>query len=61
MKIEIKYLDCGVFGTIIDCDAPGILCPFCKERSVVFSETKEVTPQELYSLLKYNRNKIISI
>jgi len=29
--------------------------------TVVFSETKEVTPQELYSLLKYNRNKIISI
>jgi hypothetical protein len=61
MKIEIKYLDCGVFGTIIDCDAPRIFCPFCKERSVVFSETKEVTPHELYSLLKYNRNKIISI
>ena len=25
MKIEIKYLDCGVFGAIIDCDAPRIL------------------------------------
>ena len=61
MKILVKHLECGGFGSIIDCDAPRIFCPFCKERNVVFSEVKEVTPQELYSLLKYNRNKIISL
>lgn len=61
MKVKIKYLDCGTFGSLIDCDAPRIFCPFCKERNVNFTEIKEVTPQELYSLLKYNRDKIISI
>jgi hypothetical protein len=61
MKIEIKYLDCGVFGTIIDCDAPRIFCPFCKERVANFSEEKEVTPIELYELLEHNFNKIIRV
>ena len=31
------------------------------EKGLAIAVTKEVTPQELYSLLKYNRNKIISI
>ena len=59
MKIKIKYLDCGRFGTIIDCNAPKIFCPFCKERVISFEEEKEVTPTELYNLLKYNYDKII--
>ena len=61
MRIKITHLDCGVFGTIIDCDAPRIFCPFCKERVANFSEVKEVAPMELYELLKHNFNKIISI
>ncbi len=59
MKIKIKYIDCGGFGTIIDCEAPKIFCPFCKERVISFEENKEVTPTELYNLLKYNYDKII--
>lgn len=60
MKIKITYLECG-FGSIIDCNVPKIFCPFCKERVAIFSEVKEVTPMELYELLKYNYNKIISV
>ena len=60
MKIKITYLECGGFGSIIDCDAPRIFCPFCRERVADFSEVKEITPMELYELLKYNYNKIIS-
>ena len=60
MKIKIVYLECGGFGSIIDCDAPRIFCPFCRERVADFSEVKEITPMELYELLKYNYNKIIS-
>ena len=61
MRIKIEYLDCGRFGCIIDCDAPKILCPFCKERVVAFSEIKDVTPEALYDLLKHNNNKIINV
>ena len=60
MKIKITYFECGGFGSIIDCDAPRIFCPFCKERVAVLSEVKEVTPTELYELLKHNFDKIIS-
>ena len=61
MKINITYLECGGFNHIIDfCDTPRIFCPFCKERVADFSEVKEVTPTELYELLKHNFNKIIS-
>jgi hypothetical protein len=60
MKIKITYIECGGFGSIIDCDIPRIFCPFCKERVAYFSEVKEVTPTELYELLKHNFNKIIS-
>jgi hypothetical protein len=60
MKIKIVYLECGGFGELITCHAPKILCPFCSKRISSFSETKEVTPMELYELLKYNYNKIIS-
>lgn len=59
IKIKIKHLDCGGFDTIIDCDTPKIFCPFCKERIISFEEIKEVTPNELYNLLKHNYNKII--
>lgn len=61
MKIKLKHLTCGGLGTIIDCETPRIFCPFCKERIVSLEENKEVTPIELYNLLKYNYNKIISI
>ena len=61
MKIKITYLECGGFGSIIDCNIPRIFCPFCKEQVANFSEIKEVTSMELYELLKYNYNKIISI
>ena len=61
MKITITYLECGRFGSIIDCDTPRIFCPFCKERVADFNEVKEVAPMELYELLKYNYNKIISV
>lgn len=61
MKIQIKHLECGGFGSIIDCNAPRIFCPFCKEQVAEFSEVKEVTPTELYELLKNNHNKIISV
>lgn len=60
MKIKITYLECGGFGSIIDCDAPRIFCSFCRERVADFSEVIEITPMELYELLKYNYNKIIS-
>ena len=60
MKIKITYLECGILGSIIDCNTP-IFCPFCKERVADFSKVKEVTPTELYKLLKYNFNKIISV
>lgn len=60
MKIKITHLECGGFGSIIDCDAPRIFCPFCKERVADFSEEKEVTLTELYELLKNNYTKIIS-
>lgn len=43
MKIKITYLECGGFGSIIDCNAPRIFCPFCKERVAAFSEVKENT------------------
>jgi hypothetical protein len=61
MKIKITYLECGRFGSIIDCDAPRIFCPFCKERVADFNEVKEIAPMELYELLKNNYNKIISV
>jgi hypothetical protein len=61
MKIKIAHIECGGFGSIIDCNAPRIFCPFCKERVADFSEVKEVTPMELYELLKCNYNKIISV
>jgi hypothetical protein len=61
MKIKIKYLDCGGLGTIIDCNVPRIFCPFCRERVIYFEEDKEVTPAELYELLKSNYNKIVLI
>jgi len=61
MKIKIKHLGCGQLGTIIDCNAPRIFCPFCREQVIYFEEDKEVTPTELYNLLNYNYNKIISI
>ena len=57
MKILVKHLKCGDFGSIIDCYAPRIFCPFCKERTVVFEEKREVTPIELYDLI--NRNQYI--
>lgn len=60
MRIKIKHLGCGQLGTIIDCNAPRIFCPFCKERVAMLNEIKEVTPMELYELLKHNYNKIIS-
>ena len=61
MRIKIKHLGCGGFGTIIDCNAPRIFCPFCRERVIYFEENKEVTPTELYELLKHNYDKIVSI
>ncbi len=61
MKIKITYLECGGFGELITCHAPRIFCPFCKERVANFSEIKDVSPTELYELLKYNYNKIISV
>lgn len=60
MKIKIKHIDCGGFGTIIDCEAPKIFCPFCREQVISFEEVKEITPTELYELLEHNFNKIIS-
>ena len=61
MKIKITYLECGGFEEPITCHAPRIFCTFCKERVANFSEIKEVNPTELYELLKYNYNKIISV
>ena len=61
MKIKITYLECGGFGSIIDCNTPRIFCSFCKERVTNFSEVKEVTPMELYETLKHNYDKIIKI
>lgn len=61
MKIKITYLECGGFGSIIDCNTPRIFCPFCKERVADFSEVEEIIPMGLYELLKHNYNKIISI
>lgn len=61
MKVKIRHLGCGGFGAIIDCNVPRLFCPFCRERVVYFEENKEVTPTELYKLLKYNYNKIVSI
>ena len=60
MKIKITYLECGGFGSIIDCNTSRIFCSFCKEWGTAFSEVKEATPMELYELLKHNFNKIIS-
>ena len=51
MKVLIKHIDCGGLGSIIDCDAPRIFCPFCKERNTSFTEIKEVSPKELYHLI----------
>ena len=51
MRIKIKHFACGGFGTIIDCYASKIFCPFCRERVIYFEEIKEVTPTELYVLL----------
>lgn len=61
MKIKITYLECGGFGELITCHASRIFCPFCKKRVANFSEIKDVSPTELYELLKYNYNKIISV
>jgi hypothetical protein len=60
MKIKISYIECGEFGSIIDCNSSKIFCPFCIERVVNFSEIREITPMELYELLKHNYNKIIT-
>jgi len=51
MKVLIKHIDCGELGSIIDCDAPRIFCPFCKERNTSFTEIREVSPKELYHLI----------
>lgn len=61
MRVKIRHITCGGFGAIIDCETPRIFCPFCKERGISFEEDKEVTPTELYDLLKYNYNKIILV
>ena len=60
-KVLIEHFGCDTFGSIVDCYSPRIFCPFCKERMIIFRETKEVTPTELYDLLKHNYNTIISI
>ena len=61
IKVLIKHLGCDTFGSIVDCYSPRIFCPFCKERGITFTETKEVSPIELYDLLNHNYNTIISI
>lgn len=61
IKVLIKHLDCETFGSIVDCYSPRIFCPFCRNRVVTFSEVKELTPTELYNILKRNYNTIISI
>lgn len=60
MKVLVKHIDCGPFGTIIDCNAPRIFCPFCKERNTSFQEMREVTPIELYNLIDMFKFIIIS-
>lgn len=61
MKVLIKHIECGGFGSIIDCDAPRIFCPFCKERNTSFTEIKEVTPKELYNLINHFDKIIVSL
>ena len=61
MKVLIKHIKCGGFGSIIDCDSPRIFCSFCKERNTSFSEIKEITPKELYNLINSFNKIIISI
>ena len=59
MKIKIlrKLFTCGDLGTIIDCNHSGIICNFCNNRTNIFDEKLEVTPEELYDLI----NKFDSI
>lgn len=50
MLVQIKTSSCDIFGGITDCSVPRIYCPFCK-RKFTFTETREVTPKELYELI----------
>ena len=53
MIVTIEHLDCGGPGTIIDCSAhASFQCFFCKEYGSWFSETKDVSPEELVSLIR---------
>ena len=53
MLVTIEHLDCGGPGAIIDCFQHATFqCSFCKEYGSWFSETKEVSPEELVSLIR---------
>lgn len=52
MLVTIEHLECGGPGTIVDCSLhASFQCSFCKEYGSWFSETKEVSPRELVSLI----------
>ena len=61
MKVLVKHIECGGFGSIIDCDSPRIFCPFCKNRVISFTESKNITPMELYKLIDRNEYIIITL
>jgi hypothetical protein len=53
MVVTIEHLNCGGPGAIIDC-APhaSFQCYFCKEYTSWYTETKDVSPKELVSLIR---------
>lgn len=56
MKISLYTFNCNYEGTYLDCSPKHpILCPFCNKISIHFIKTINVTPKELYNLIKLNK------
>lgn len=56
MKISLYAFECNFTGIYLDCSPKyPALCPFCNERFIYFVKTIDVTPEELYNLIKLNK------
>ena len=56
MKISLYAFECNYTGTYLNCyNRYQTLCPFYYKRFVHFIETTNITPKELYNLIKLNK------
>ena len=50
MMVKIHHLNCGFFGEITECNSH--LCGLCSNYNALFTEERDVSPQELVQLIK---------